>query len=105
MPESKIIANLAERYEFTDPYLAHDVKSLERRLREALDEIHCRLEAVLADLDSEDIRLNTWAIFRIADSAGASGPIGSQWEKAVATAAKLYTLMELSLRPTKDGDR
>lgn len=60
---------------------------------QALDDIVRRAGELLDDLRSDDVARVMTALHRIADSAGASGPIASQYAKAIAHAAKAEGLV------------
>jgi hypothetical protein len=69
------------------PGVDHTIRHGERVMKDALTEIVKRAELLLAQLDSPD---TAWhAVHEAASAAGASGPIGSQWEKVVVAAAGL----------------
>lgn len=61
----------------------------EDSLLSALREIQSRLTVLLADFEGDR---QYEAVSAIAGGAGAAGPIGSQWEKAVAKAVELESL-------------
>lgn len=69
----------------------HQIEYLEGEVRSALAAIHKRSAALLEALSETPIH----AVRLIAGSAGASGPIGSQFEKALAAAAKLEMIVEM----------
>lgn len=71
---------------------AHDLNWYERQLVEDLNGIVARAQRLLDALAKPETAWN--AIHDIAQGAGASGPIGSMWEKTVALAAKVSVIGE-----------
>ena len=85
------LAQLA-RYERTpiNSEIARRIQFAESTLVSALEAIASRVAGLLDDLQNER---PYEAITTIVQTAGASGPIGSQWEKAIAKAVELESLM------------
>lgn len=75
-----------------DATAAHALRECERQFTEALVEILDRAQRLLDLLDDPD---TAWeAVANATMGAGASGPIGSQWEKALAAAVRAKVLGE-----------
>lgn len=75
--------------------VAYDAEAREEAIARSLAEIISRATDLLADLRDPDKA--SWAVQRILQSAGASGPIGSLWEKAVADASRLEAILNYCL--------
>lgn len=74
----------------------------EQALRNALERIVADATRLLADLN--DPARAPQAVHDITMMPGASGPIGSQWEKATAAATVLQTMFRWSLNYGDSGD-
>lgn len=70
--------------------VARRIEFAERQLLDSLKEIQRRIEGLLEDYENGR---PYEAITTIVQTAGAAGPVGSQWEKAVAKAVELESLM------------
>ena len=93
MHSSKIVdALIADRCELPNA-IAHDLVDAEHEVRRSLGEIIERATALLDKVNSE---YAYGACSRIAHSAGASGPIGSEWEKAIAAASRVEMIVRYS---------
>jgi hypothetical protein len=89
--DGNLVTTLDERFglEITEG-ARRELNYTERRMADALGEIKRRVDALLAALDDPD---GVWdAVAEIANGAGASGPIGSMWERALAAATEARTI-------------
>lgn len=76
---------------------AGDIAYNEDVLVRALTEIVARAQRALEQLADPT---TAWeAVADLASHPGASGPIGSQWEKVVCAATKIQTLGQYALKP------
>lgn len=86
-------------YKLRDGRVATELTWAEDDVRGSLLEIQRRVTKLLADLDGE---MPSWAIRQIADCAGSTGPIGSQWERAIAKAVKVQTIIDHCMVSVED---
>jgi hypothetical protein len=81
------------------PGAANELRHAELTMVDALKGIVARAERLLADLADP---ATAWhAVAEAAQGAGASGPIGSLWEKALAAAVKAQTIGAYGMEPVK----
>jgi hypothetical protein len=78
-----------------DEYIERRLLNTERDMVRYLEDIVKRAQDLLDQMNSGRPDL---AARRIADSAGASGPIGSMYERLTATATEMNVLMAVGLK-------
>lgn len=97
--KSKILAEVAAHGREVRPGAASEVALREGLLVLSLTEIRDRIEDLLTLFEASPLA----AVGNITRSAGASGPIGSLWEKALADAVVISTLTTYALVPTEEA--
>lgn len=81
-----------------DAKAAHDLRRCETTMVEALTEIVRRAERMLRHLEDDNA---PWlAVFDAVQGAGASGPIGSQWERVLDAASRARAISEFATTHT-----
>lgn len=93
--ESRIAEAFAAEGRNVPDWIAGEFARHEHDVRRSLASIIERATDLLAKMNGESA---IYACRRIADSAGASGPIGSEYAAAIAAAARLSSLVAVAAR-------
>lgn len=81
------------------PGASNELRYAESTMVDALKNIVARATRLLVQLDDP---ATAWhAVAEVAGAAGASGPIGSQWEKVLAAAVKAQAIGAYGMEPAK----